>query len=55
MRRVLRPLSLCKRECPKYFKVVYCGVDTPTGKECTQLVKKVMPDRFFVLGVLTPS
>ena len=32
----------------QYFKVVYYGVDTPTGKERTLLVKKVMADRFFV-------
>ena len=27
---------------------MYYGVDTPTGKERTVVVKKVMSDRFFV-------
>ena len=37
-----------KLKVGKYFEAVYYGVDTPTGKERTVIVKKVMSDRFFV-------
>ena len=41
-------MEALKLKVGQYFKVMYYGVDTPTGTERTVLVKKVMSDRFFV-------